>query len=105
MIKVDPATGTITNEELASFNSKQESILSSTDVEIKYNEMISKMLEAFATFLRNGSVWVLKEVVGLDVAVNRLKPLKGSSHIPLPRGLSRRKGLINMKNEDQECFK
>ena len=33
------------------------------------------------------------------------KPLKGSSYIPLPEYLANKKAIINMKNEDEECFK
>ena len=33
------------------------------------------------------------------------KPLEGKSHIPLPKELQNSlKGLINLKNEDNECF-
>ena len=32
-------------------------------------------------------------------------PLKGNSWIPLPEAISKKKAVINMKNEDDECFK
>ena len=40
----------------------------------------------------------------LDITRAKNKPLKGSSHMPLPKGLGRGK-VINMKNEDNQCFK
>ena len=64
MMRLDPATGDITNEELASFNSKQESVISSTDLETMYERMITKILEAFSTYLRNGSGCLKKLSVG-----------------------------------------
>ena len=73
MMRMDPASGDVTNEELASFNSKQESVFGSTDLATRYNRMISKVMEAFATYLKNGSGWMLKGVVGLDITVSRLK--------------------------------
>ena len=34
------------------------------------------------------------------------EPTKGSSYIPLPAELQNsRKGLVNLKNEDNECFR
>ena len=105
MMRVDPATGEVTNEEQTSFNSKQESVFESTDLEEVYERMVTKMLEAFATYLKNGSGWVLKRVVRLDITLSRLRPLRGSSHIELPKAIAKRKALINMKNEDEECFK
>ena len=105
MMRVDPATGQVTNEEQASFNSRQEPIFGSTDLEEVYERMVAKMLEAFATYLKNGSGWMLKKVVRLDITLSRLRPLRGSSHIPLPERILKRKALINMENEDKECFK
>ena len=105
MIRVDPATGEVTNKEQALFNSKQESVFESTDLEAVYDRMVAKMLEAFATYLRNGSGWMLKRVVRLDITLSRLRPLRGSSHFELPKVIAKKKALINMKNKDEECFK
>ena len=105
MVRVDSTTGKVTNEEQASFNSRQESIFGSKDLEEVYERMVAKMLEAFATYLKNGSGWMLKNVVRLDITLSRLRPLRGSSHIPLPERILKRKALINMENDDEECFK
>ena len=89
----------------SSFNSRQETIFGSTDLEEVYERMVAKMLEAFATYLKNGSAWMLKKVVRLDITLSRLRPLRGSSHIPFPERILKRKALINMENEDEESFK
>ena len=91
MMRVDPATGEVTNEEQASFNSRQETIFGSTDFEEVYERMVAKILEAFATYLKNGSGWMLKKVVRLDITLSRLRSLRGSSHIPLPKRILKRK--------------
>jgi len=41
------------------------------------------------------------------LAINTVdyKPLKGSSYIPLPKYLADKKAIINLKNEDNQCFK
>ena len=44
-------------------------------------------------------------VVKLDVNTVTYKPLKGSSYISLPVELANKKAIINMKNDDNECFK
>ena len=105
MVRVDPATGEVTNEEQASFNSRQESIFESTNLEEVYERMVAKFLESFATYLKNGSGWMLKKVVRLDITLSRLRPLRGNSHIPLPERILKRKTIINMENDDEECFK
>ena len=38
-----------------------------------------------------------------EQVVNR--PLRGSSHIPLPNKIKDTKALINIKNKDNQCFK
>ena len=105
MMRVDSATGEVTAEEQASFNSRQESVFGSTDLGEVYERMVAKMLEAFATYLKYGSGWMLKKIVRLDITLSRLRPLRGSSHIPLPKRILKRKAIINMENEDEECFK
>ena len=105
MQKKNPTTGTVTNEEEASFNSLQESVFEATDLEKLYEKITTKILEAFASYLKNGSGWTLKNVVGLNITLSRLNPLKGSSQIPLPDWIMRKKALMNVENEDDECFK
>ena len=105
MKRVDPATGIVTNEEQVSFNSLHESIYGSTNLEEAYEKIIMKILESFATYLKNGSGWVLKKVVRLDITLSRLRPLRGCFYIPLPLRIMRKNALINLKNDDEECFK
>ena len=40
-----------------------------------------------------------------DLHTVKYVPLGGSSYIPLPRFLGAKKAIINLKNEDDECFK
>ena len=72
-MRLDPATGNVAGKELASLNSKQESVFDSMDLEVMYDRMTTKLLESFANYLKNGSGWVLKDVVGLDITVSRFK--------------------------------
>ena len=92
MMKVDLVTGAVSSEQLASFNSWQESIFTSTDVRATYQRMITKILEAFATYLKNLSGWRLKRVIRLEITVSSLRPIRGSSYIPLLKEFTRTKG-------------
>jgi len=58
-----------------------------------------------AHYQRGGSGFKFKSVVRLDINTVIYKPLKGSSYIPLPLKLANKKAIINMKNEDDQCFK
>ena len=104
VVKVN-AQGNVVEEEETGQSSKQESVYSTTDVDEVYDRMRDKIVESFAIFLKNGSGWRLKKVVKLTITMSRLNPLRGSSHIPLPKKIGNRKALINMKNDDDKCFK
>ena len=52
----------------------------------------------------NGSGWYFKEVSSLEIHIVDYKPIKGSSYIPLPAFLMRKKAIINMENKENKCF-
>ena len=43
--------------------------------------------------------------LSLELQTIKYEPLVGSSYIPLPNFLSANKAIINLKNDDDECFK
>ena len=52
------------------------------------------------------SRFVFDEVLFLDVNFHQLNFTRGSSYIPLPDWVAKKKAVINPKNEnDEECFK
>ena len=53
----------------------------------------------------DGSGWRFRSIVSLNVFTVEYKALKGSSYIPLPNCLASKKAIINMQNEDDQCFK
>ena len=63
------------------------------------------MLESLAKFQRNGSGWRLKEIIGLNINIAKFDPMEGSGYSDLPAYLKKKKAIINMKNEDEKCFK
>ena len=63
-------------------------------------------------FQMNGSGWTFHSIVSLDIHTVRYKPLRGVTHVPLPKFLAVKEALNNMyfrsekKNlEDNQCFK
>ena len=45
------------------------------------------------------------EVLFLDINFHRLNLTRGSSYLPLPDWVARKKVIINPQSEDEECFK
>jgi len=55
---------------------------------------------------KTGSGWIIQSFDSLYVDMYETKPLRGSSYIPTPAKYSNSKfGLINIQNDDQECFR
>ena len=53
-----------------------------------------------------GSGWIMDKIEDINIDIANYDPLAGSSYITLPPELnSSMKGLINIKNKDNECFK
>ena len=56
--------------------------------------------------ISEGSGWTVKSVDNHYLNVVKYQPMRGSSYIKLPQELrNSSKGLINIKNKDDECFR
>ena len=52
-----------------------------------------------------GSGWIIDKIEDIWINISNYDLLAGSSYIPLPPKLNPKKGLINIKNKNNECFK
>ena len=104
MEKVDPKSGEVIAKK-AAFDSKTEVNLESTDSNELFSKMKETVLEYLAKFHSQRSNWRFHSVLSLDLHTVKYVPLGGSSYIPLPKFLAEKKAIINLKNEDDECFK
>ena len=81
-------------------------ILEGTDENDIYNEMVEEIIEEIdLTSEAEGSGWQFEKVEKLVLHNTRWDPLNAGSYIDLPPALKNKKAIINMKNEDDECFK
>ena len=89
----------------AYFDSYYEINFQGADVSDLYKTMTDKMLESFAEYQQRGSNWVFNSIEELHLNTAKYEPLSGSSYIPLPKALANKKAIINLKNDDEQCFK
>ena len=87
------------------FNSRMLAAYGLNDIDELVNRMIAHMLEQIENPALRDSGFVFEEVIGTNVDFHTLNLTRGSSYLPLPDWLSRKKVIINPKNEDLECFK
>ena len=88
------------------FNSTTTTILNELDIQDFYDKAVEEILNRIARWISKGSGWVIVRILKLYFNVVSYVPLKGRSYLPLPEKLrNSRKGLINIKNDDNECFR
>ena len=89
------------------FHSKNNKIiLESTDTDEIYQEMIDEIEEEIQKVEEaEGSGWMFLEVENLTLHVSKWDPVNAGSYIDLPPALKNKQAIINMKNQDNECFK
>ena len=104
MQKTDLTTGE-TIEVEADFHSDIEINIAEKDKNKLLDKMIARIEEVLTNFQQSGSNWVFQEIQRLEIHFANWQPLGGSTFIPLPAKLKNKKGVINIKNEDNQCFK
>ena len=87
------------------FNSRMLNIYNLSDINETVNAMITHMKQQIENPALSDSRFVVDEVLHMDVNFHRLNLMRGSSYLPQPDWLARKKAIINPKNSDLECFK
>ena len=90
----------------AYFNSKSQTITNDTQIELALSLSKQEILNKIAQWVSEGSGWTIQSINNHYLNVVKYEPMRASSYIKLPTELrNSAKGLINMKNEDNECFR
>ena len=90
----------------AYFNSKPKTIINKTQITEELQSSKHEILNITAQWISEGSGWTIESVDNHYLNIVQYEPMKGSSYIELPQELKHhQKGLINMKNNDNECFR
>ena len=90
----------------AYFNSKPKTIINKTQITEELQSSKHEILNITAQWICEGSGWTIESVDNHYLNIVQYEPMKGSSYIELPQELKHhQKGLINMKNNDNECFR
>ena len=90
--------------ELA-FNSLMTSVYRGSEPDQIVDGMITNMKFQIENPALLNSRFVFDEFLYLDVNFHQLNLTRGSSYLPLPDWLVRKKAIVNPHNDDEECFK
>ena len=88
------------------FNNKTYTIINNNDINQALKISTEEILNRIAQWLSEGSGWTIESIDNHYINLTKYKPIKGSSYLELPNELRNSlKGLINIKNKDNECFR
>ena len=105
-IKFEKQNGDELIEEKAYLNAEKQTVTNDTEIAELLQITQQQILNKIQKWISKGSGWTIKSVDGHFINVIKYRPLRGFSYIPLPKELRHpAKGIINMKNNDNECFR
>ena len=88
------------------FNSPTFTIMNEFQIKPALEKAAEEILNRIAKWISRGSGWVIENILRFFINIVSYVPLKARSYLPLPEELrNSRKGLINIKNTDNECFR
>ena len=91
-------------QDKAYFNSETHINLESSDVKEILTEVIRSIIEKIEVYQKNGSGWYFREIIHLEIHTADYNPMRGSSYIPLPDWIMRKKAIVSIRNKDEKCF-
>ena len=103
----DPKTGESEYiYKTAYFNSKAKIITNVNETGSELSISQQEILNTIDIWVSEGSGWTTDKIDSNYINIVVYQPLHGSSYTDLPDGLKNSaKGLINIKNKDDKCFK
>ena len=104
---IDSKTGKrVSIYKTAFFNGKAKTITKANDIEHELNMSRQEILNVIDKWVSEGLGWVIDRIDNHYINVTTYTPLHGSSYIELQTELKNpKKGLINIRNKDDECFR
>ena len=86
------------------FHSNTHINLNSTDIKELLNKLFREIIANENKYIKNGSGWYFNKVIRLEIHISEYKPITGSSYIPLPDWIIRKKAIVSIRNTDNKCF-
>ena len=105
-VTFEKTTGDVFVSKAAYYNSKAQTIINQIEITEALMSSEEQILNKIAQWISEGSGWIIKSIDNHHLNIVHYKPTKGSSYLKLPIELQHnKKGLINLQNKDNECFR
>ena len=80
-------------------------VTNSADLNAIYDEIMEELNEQIESLEDEGSGWSFEEVDKVVIRTVVYDPLRASKYLELPKHIADKKAVINIQNNDEECFK
>ena len=103
MVKEDRDTGE--KQRMTShFQGGTRTLLRPAKINENIDASAEKINQSFDEFLRRGSGWRLETIDYLHIYSAQYVPISGTSYVPTPKSIAGKQAVINIQNEDVNCF-
>jgi len=89
--------------EYRAFKTGSREVYVHSDVNAMVDEDFAAVMSEEDRYMKKGSGFTLSTIDGLLLGIYEHTPLGGSSYIPLPENIMRKKAVINPMNIDDDC--
>ena len=86
------------------FHSCIEVKLAGTNEEDLYDTMMGIILQTIAKYMATGSDVRFHSIIKFELPTVSYEPLRGETHILLPKELANKNAIMNIQNKDNKCF-
>lgn len=100
-------------------SSKTQIVMTPKNIPDKVKNAYDKIKSSVENFVNNGSNWRLFSVGNIELVTSRYEtgngsptevrpiytPVSGSRYIPSPKWIADKKAVVNVRNEDNKCFR
>ncbi|VVC46466.1 Hypothetical protein CINCED_3A003044, partial [Cinara cedri] len=86
------------------FITENKQFLHSSNFNDFYNNVKETIQSKEDAFIAKGSHGIFNNVIDMNINMCKYDPLRGASYIKLPKIISDKKAIINIKNKDNKCF-
>ena len=85
-------------------NTLPREVLEDVDLEEMIALFYQDILDKIDTSEKDGSGWVLHQLIRLDLHIYHFDPLRASAYLRLPKWIYSKRAVVNVKNDDAYCF-
>ncbi|KAK3083783.1 hypothetical protein FSP39_003181 [Pinctada imbricata] len=86
------------------FRSINQTLTKGAEIKEQLAKAYQNLYSSYQNFERDGSGWSIDKILKMEICTAEYTPLSGSSYIPLPPRIVKKKAVLNIQNLDQKCF-